>query len=1017
MLQQKIFTTSILIFCSFFGQLTFGQADKYDKSFKLTNGMQIVQTDGKYGYLNESGKEVIPLIYDDAFNFSATGIAIVMKENRYGTIDKKGKEVLPLEYLHIGYNSNFDTYVMKNENGYQIYDGNCSPINDVIYNDIYAFNSSGCAKAQLDDKWGLVKYNGEIASRFNKDKIYKFTNGYAIFQIKGSSKSKYGFISENGNSVGRLYDDAFDFSEDGLARVYNESMIGYLGKDGEIAIDFKFSGGSDFINARANVILDGQYGSIDINGEFTPQESNIEWESVAEESEGLRAVTIFDKRGFIDANNKLVIGLKYDACYAFSNGVVGVKIGEYKGYIDKEDNIVIPIEYDWVSEITEGYILVVKSGSYEFFNPSGEKFGSGPFEEADVFSGGYAKIVKDGKAGWLDLNGEITWGSEKPSPSEIAVSTNNQSDFAEAIAQDNALVKKSESAIAGNLKNYKARMSVSSSPKKITSLETLYNFELHDTIQKCPAASSHLAMIRDGNYLYTLDTWVDNFDKKTRRIYNGGFIIRKYSKSSNGQLIQEKVSDPVSVKNNEYDNSINYNTFTKTEFGFLAAGSNLMVAYDKDLNVLSGTSLPMHIQKAAHIAGTSEIITLCFTEDLGTYVRIYNYKTDQWNKGTSIGNTNNQLTKYSYNHNFYLRKDGNIFIALKQGKNQVYGALNLDKLRENSSISDALLWQKEFPCPLLYSEVRNGTIEAFYKFYTGNGSVCLGVFSANINANSKDDFMSSLVNHGNENGDEILEVPSLVRKSDRGTYYVLSQGRKKFGHNELRVIGEYDNEARLINQYRIKSPYDSQIGYFFDYYFESGSRDQQSYIERAYLTSITIFENEDEITNNGIRVSLGEDPILKTFGYDYLSWDICQGFQEGEILILSANSIISADYRKLKESEYSGSKYDARLKRENPDAVVNTDYSTDEETNTNTTSTTTSNPTTFTVVNETGNILNMMNARGSSLGSMNDGSSKTFDCDVVVYEALLSESGTTWNVKGRLIANGEDVCGQTIVFE
>ena len=54
-----------------------------------------------YGYIDREGKEVIPLIYDGAFNFSE-GLARVAIEDsgkeKCGYIDTTGKEVIPLIY-------------------------------------------------------------------------------------------------------------------------------------------------------------------------------------------------------------------------------------------------------------------------------------------------------------------------------------------------------------------------------------------------------------------------------------------------------------------------------------------------------------------------------------------------------------------------------------------------------------------------------------------------------------------------------------------------------------------------------------------------------------------------------------------------------------------------------------------------------------------------------------------------------------------------------------------------------
>jgi hypothetical protein len=52
---------------------------------------------GKHGYIDETGKEVIPFKYDEAEDFSE-GIALVRLNDKFGYIDKTGKEIIPLKY-------------------------------------------------------------------------------------------------------------------------------------------------------------------------------------------------------------------------------------------------------------------------------------------------------------------------------------------------------------------------------------------------------------------------------------------------------------------------------------------------------------------------------------------------------------------------------------------------------------------------------------------------------------------------------------------------------------------------------------------------------------------------------------------------------------------------------------------------------------------------------------------------------------------------------------------------------
>src|SRR6185312_11298582 len=52
----------------------------------------------KWGFIDKTGKLIVPAIYDEVVHFSA-GLAIVRKAGKTGYIDKTGKLVIPLMYL------------------------------------------------------------------------------------------------------------------------------------------------------------------------------------------------------------------------------------------------------------------------------------------------------------------------------------------------------------------------------------------------------------------------------------------------------------------------------------------------------------------------------------------------------------------------------------------------------------------------------------------------------------------------------------------------------------------------------------------------------------------------------------------------------------------------------------------------------------------------------------------------------------------------------------------------------
>ena len=79
--------------CIYDDKTNFGPNDGYNFS-AFISGLARVSLDGKCGFIDNSGKVVIPLIYDWAEHF-AYGMAYVRQNDKAGYIDKTGKEFDP----------------------------------------------------------------------------------------------------------------------------------------------------------------------------------------------------------------------------------------------------------------------------------------------------------------------------------------------------------------------------------------------------------------------------------------------------------------------------------------------------------------------------------------------------------------------------------------------------------------------------------------------------------------------------------------------------------------------------------------------------------------------------------------------------------------------------------------------------------------------------------------------------------------------------------------------------------
>ena len=71
-------------------------------------------------------------------------------------------------------------------------------------------------------------------------------------------------------------------------------------------------------------------------------------------SEGLAAVSIDGKGGYIDSAGDMIIEPQYDNVGIFSEGLAAVKVNEKWGYIDKSGNMFIAFQYADAGYFSEG---------------------------------------------------------------------------------------------------------------------------------------------------------------------------------------------------------------------------------------------------------------------------------------------------------------------------------------------------------------------------------------------------------------------------------------------------------------------------------------------------------------------------------------------------------------------------------------------------------------------------------------------------------------------------------------
>ena len=65
---------------------------KFDEAADFSEGLAAVKVGKKYGFIDETGKEIVPCNFDFADSFDKEGKALVKIKDRFFYIDKTGKE-------------------------------------------------------------------------------------------------------------------------------------------------------------------------------------------------------------------------------------------------------------------------------------------------------------------------------------------------------------------------------------------------------------------------------------------------------------------------------------------------------------------------------------------------------------------------------------------------------------------------------------------------------------------------------------------------------------------------------------------------------------------------------------------------------------------------------------------------------------------------------------------------------------------------------------------------------------
>lgn len=360
----------------------------YDLVWPAIDGLTKVRKNGRYGFLDADRREVIPLIYEAAWNFR-DGLARVRKNGgKYGFIDKTGKEVVPITYDNAEDFKNGFALVEKNACwGYVDKSGRV--VVPIIYDfpdlmGLGQFSPNGIAIVKKNGKYGAVDTSGRLVIPLEYDgfgSLYldgdNFRNGLACALKNG----KWGFVDAKGNiRIPPKYLEAYGFRGNGIAPVCKKNPLalnrpkwGFIDTVDNIRIAFRYDGALPF-------------------------------------NEGLAPVAYKGKWGVLDTQGKIVVPCKYDYIDCFSGArarVYNELNGNRKwGLIDKDGKELVRPQYQDMNQFFEGLARVCMSNAYGYIDMSGKEVIPCIYSSAFDFIDGYAYVEKDSREFFIDRDGK-----------------------------------------------------------------------------------------------------------------------------------------------------------------------------------------------------------------------------------------------------------------------------------------------------------------------------------------------------------------------------------------------------------------------------------------------------------------------------------------------------------------------------------------------------------------------------------------------------------------------------------
>lgn len=203
-------------------------AFNYNNATQINSGNIVVEKDGKYGLVTETGAEVIAPQYDNMQHIFQN-YYIASKDGKYGVIGADGTTKLDFKY-------NYLTYIKEAD----ILEGETDGINTDLLDRNFEVKLSGIV-SEINTEIGYlrVRVGSEYKYynfKFEEKKSQDILTSNTLFLAK--KDGKYGFVDKNGIVIiDYIYDDATEQNASGFVAVKKDGKWGVVNSKGQTVLE------------------------------------------------------------------------------------------------------------------------------------------------------------------------------------------------------------------------------------------------------------------------------------------------------------------------------------------------------------------------------------------------------------------------------------------------------------------------------------------------------------------------------------------------------------------------------------------------------------------------------------------------------------------------------------------------------------------------------------------------------------------------------------------------------------